>query len=239
MKKHTLHMLSGVVLLAAQPQAWATDYEITVTNLTRGIHFTPVLLAAHTDSAQIFSAGEAASAELQAVAEGGDISSLQALLEGIGANVAAGTGLIAPGGTETFSLSNTASPDNTRLSAVSMLLPTNDGFAGLNSAMLPSGAVGTSVTYNVVGYDAGTEANDEVVGSGAPGEAGFPAPPPVMATGTGTGGSGVAADSEGYVHVHRNVLGDNDSAGGISDINSTVHRWLNPVARITVTISGN
>ncbi|MBX2880831.1 MAG: spondin domain-containing protein [Granulosicoccus sp.] len=239
MKKNTLLLLSGVALLTAQPQAWATDYEITVTNLTRGIHFTPVLLAAHADSAQIFSAGTAASPELQAVAEGGDISSLQALLEGLGANVAAGAGLIAPGSSESFSLSNTASPDNTRLSAVSMLLPTNDGFAGLNSAMLPTGAVGTSMTFNVLGYDAGTEANDELVGSGAPGEAGFPAPPPVVATGTGTGGTGVASESEGFVHVHRNVLGDNDSAAGVSDINSTVHRWLNPVARITVTISGN
>ena len=95
------------------------------------------------------------------------------------------------------------------------------------------------MTYTALGYDAGTEANDELIGSGAPGEAGFPAPLPIVASGTGTGASGVSSSAEGFVHVHRNVLGDSDATGGQSDINSTVHRWLNPVARITVTISGS
>ncbi|MFT6639349.1 MAG: hypothetical protein ACJAUZ_000339 [Flavobacteriaceae bacterium] len=44
--------------------------------------------------------------------------------------------------------------------------------------------------------------------------------------------------AEGFVHIHRNVLGDHDAEGGSSDINAAVHRLLNPVARITVTRMG-
>ena len=63
-----------------------------------------------------------------------------------------------------------------------------------------------------------------------------PAPPPV-AEASGTGGTGIAASSEGFVHIHRNVLGDTDPTGGVSDIDSTVHRWLNPVVRVVLTVS--
>ena len=119
------------------------------------------------------------------------------------------------------------------------MLPTNDGFIGLNGITIPT-TPGT-YSYNVNAYDAGTEANDEVRGGGAPGTAGFPVPPgsPVdtgvfAADSGGTGVTGVSA--EGFVHIHRGVLGDNNNAGGASDINSSVHRWLNPVARVTITV---
>jgi len=61
---------------------------------------------------------------------------MAALLESIEASVAIGTGLIAPGGTETFTV--TGSDVNTVLSLTGMLLPTNDGFVGLNSVALPT-----------------------------------------------------------------------------------------------------
>ncbi len=239
MKKMSLTLVASSMAALASPIVHATDYEITVVNLTRGIHFTPLVVAVHNPANAIFNAGAVASSELQAVAEGGDSASLNAQLESIGAGVTNGDGLVAPGSSASFTISNTATPMNTALSVVGMLLPTNDGFIGLNSVELPSGPVGTSATYAAVGYDAGTEANDELVGSGAPGEAGFPAPMPIVASGTGTGASGLTSTVEGFVHVHRNVLGDTNTTGGHSDINSTVHRWLNPVARITVTISGN
>ena len=57
------------------------------------------------------------------------------------------------------------------------------------------------------------------------------------ATKVGSGGTGVNATSEGFVHIHRNVLGDADPTGGMSDIDSTVHRWLNPVVRVVVTVN--
>ena len=238
MKRFTRHAatLAAAMTAAVAGTATAASYEVSVTNLTYGIHFTPLILATHSPDAQIFSAGSAASSELQAIAEGGDTSSMAALLESIGATVANGDGLVAPGGTVTFMIDDAS---GSVLSLAGMLLPTNDGFVGLNSVKLPTGGAGDSVTYNAIGYDAGTEANDELVGSGAPGEAGFPAPPPVVASGTGTGGTGVPGQAEGFVHVHRNVIGDLDENGGVSDINAAVHRWLNPVARVTITAMGD
>ncbi|GAM55306.1 hypothetical protein JCM19232_168 [Vibrio ishigakensis] len=38
------------------------------------------------------------------------------------------------------------------------------------------------------------------------------------------------------VHVHPGTLGDADGAGGKSDLDSSVHRWLNPVATIKVVV---
>ncbi len=235
----TMLALTSLAMVAASQTVNAADYEVKIVNLTRGIHITPVLVTAHASGTQLFQPGDAASTELQAMAEGGDTSGLTTLIQGQGAVTAAGTGLIAPGASETLTISNSGNTSNDRLSFVGMLLPTNDGFAGLNSVNLPTGDIGSSMTWDVVGYDAGTEANDEIIGSGVPGVAGFPAPAPVVATGTGTGGTGVSASAEGYVHVHRNVLGDTNASGGVSDINSTVHRWLNPVARVTVTLTAN
>lgn len=219
--------------------AMAAEYQVTVTNLTSGLYFTPIIASAHGANVAMFRSGSAASPELQAIAEGGDIAPMAALLDSVGASVATGEGLVAPGQTVTLTLQDSGNEQNSLLSVASMLLPTNDGFLGLNSVSLPAQNGPASRTWDVNGYDAGTEANDELVGSGAPGEAGFPAPPPVVATGTGRGGHGIPSQAEGFVHIHRNVIGDLEPEGGASDINAAVHRWLNPVARVTVTRMGN
>lgn len=233
MKASHLTRLAGAMALLAG-SAQAAEVTVTVENLTRGTYFTPLLVAAHTESASLFMPGQAASAALQAMAEGGDISGLSSSLESLGAtqsNNPAG-GLLIPGAKTTTTL-NTDGTGNTHLSLVGMLLPTNDGFLALNAEPLPT-AAGT-YTYYAKAWDAGTEANNEVRGSGAPGESGFPVPPPLEAE-IGTGGTGLNATAEGFVHIHRGVLGDTDLTGGNSDIQSTQHRWLNPVAKITVTI---
>ncbi len=228
----------GTAALAASSLATAAEYSVSIVNLTPGMHFTPVIVAAHSPSARMFTSGTHASSELQAIAEGGDTSAMNALLSSIGASIDNGEGLVAPGASESFTVEGSAT--NSVLSLTTMLLPTNDGFAGLSAVALPDGAIGDSRTYNVIGYDAGTEANDELVGGGAPGVAGFPAPPPVVATGTGTGGTGIPGRVEGFVHVHKPLIGDLDPNGGVSDVNSAIHGWLNPVARVTITkISDN
>jgi hypothetical protein len=33
------------------------------------------------------------------------------------------------------------------------------------------------------------------------------------------------------------VLGDTDPSGGVSDLDSRIHRWLNPVAKLVLTIN--
>lgn len=221
------------VLLLSAAAATAADLTLTLTNLTNGTYFTPFFISAHDDGTDLFEPGTTASDELVAMAEGGNINGLIALVGGEDADTIANPagGLLAPGDTVSFFM--TTVPERTFLSLVAMLLPTNDGFVGLDSLDLPTAA--GSYHYDLLAYDAGSEANDELVtGGGAPGVAGIPADP---GGNSGTGGIGVTdQESNTTVHIHRGVLGDGQSSGGISDLDRTVHRWLNPVARLTIDV---
>lgn len=214
--------------------ATAADFNVEITNLTNGIWFTPFLVAAHPAGTDLFVVGQPASASLQATAEGGDISGLVSDLQAVGATIVENPagGLLMPAMSANTDM-NTDGTSNVELSVVAMLLPTNDAFAGLNAITIPTDP-GTYV-FDVPAYDAGTEANDELItGGGAPGVAGIPADPGAL---TGTGGTGAAiADANSNVHIHRNTLGDTNATGGVSDLDSTVHRWLNPVVRVVVTV---
>lgn len=226
--------LSVITLALASSTTMAQELSITVTNLTQGLHFTPVISAAHTMDSHIFMSGMMASSELQAMAEGGDISGLASLLINADANVNENPamGLLAPTMSASFSLTNDSA--NTHLSLAAMVLPSNDGFVGLDSWAIPE-AAGTYTVY-LNAYDAGTEANDEIRGSGAPGEAGMPVPPPLDAS-IGMNGTGVTmTESNDKIHIHRGNLGDDNMTSGKSDISNTVQRWLNPVAKLTITV---
>ena len=121
----------------------------------------------------------------------------------------------------------------THLSIVAMILPTNDAFIGLDAWEIPT-TPGT-YTINLNGYDAGTEANDEVInGGGMPGAPGIPAAPGGDGGANATGVSDMSSNDK--IHIHPGVLGDTDVNGGMSDLDSRVHRWLNPVARVVVTV---
>ncbi|WP_160060763.1 spondin domain-containing protein [Psychromonas sp. L1A2] len=221
LKKHLIAVgLFGLFSATSQAQ----DLTITVTNLTHGIYFTPVITAAHDADTAIFTTTEAASAELEALAEGGDISGVSGLLSVANADVnenPAG-GLLAPATSANFSLSNNSGNDY--LSVAAMMLPTNDGFIGLDSWEIPTEA-GTYTVY-LNAYDAGTEANDEII-------ANIPNPIGI----TATGASGVTEEiSNPNVHIHPGVLGDDDEEGGISDLDNSAHRWLNPVAKLTIVV---
>ncbi len=220
--------------LFAGAVASAADFNVRIINLTNGIWYTPFLVAAHPVGTSLFTTGQPASASLQAMAEGGDISGLVMDLQALGATVAENPagGLLPPAMSTDVDL-NTDGTGNVLLSVVAMLLPTNDAFAGLNSISIPT-EPGT-YTFDVPAYDSGTEANDELItGGGAPGVAGIPADPGGL---TGTGGTGAAAaDTNTNVHIHRNTLGDTDAVAGTSDLDSRVHRWLNPVVRVVVTV---
>ena len=230
-------LLSAMFLMASlfsAQTASAVDFNVRIINLSNGIHYTPFLVAAHPAGTSIFTVGMPASANLQAMAEGGDISGLVTDLTGLAATIVENPagGLLAPASETNVDL-NTDGTSNELLTIVAMLLPTNDAFAGLNAVQIPT-EPGTYV-YEVPAYDAGTEANDELItGGGAPGAAGIPADPGGLA---GTGGTGAAmADANPNVHIHRGSLGDLDAAGGTSDLDSSVHRWLNPVIRVVVTV---
>ena len=173
-----LYSVLLAALLAIAPAANATQFDVEITNLSNAIFFTPLLVAAHPTGNNLFTVGQAASANLQAMAEGGDISGLVTDVVAIGATITENPamGLLAPTSSTTFSM-NTDGTANDRLSIVAMLLPTNDAFAGLNAVEIPSDP-GTYV-FNLPAYDAGTEANDELLtGGGAPGAAGRPVAAP-------------------------------------------------------------
>lgn len=211
-------------------QAQARDLTLTITNLTQGQSFTPRLVVVHDNSTNLFTAGQAASAELEALAEQGDTAPFTTFLGGGNTatdepNVRTFGGLVNPASSRAYS-TFTVSDNLTHLSLLSMLVPTNDAFVGLDAWEIPT-TPGT-YTININAYDAGTEANDEIAAN---------MPNPATDPNVGTNATGVTTTVEGAVHIHRNVLGDTDNAAGSSDLDSTVHRWLNPVARLTVVVS--
>ena len=125
---------------------------------------TPPVAAIHDPSVSLYTIGEAASPELQAIAEDGDNAPMVALVgslaevsaSGVAFVDAAAPGPMQPGETATVMLETDATTHV--FSAVNMIVCTNDGFAGANSVDLPSGT--ETVTFNAIPYDAGTELNE-------------------------------------------------------------------------------
>ena len=232
-KKLAALVLPGLLIAVLSTPALGAQVDVSVTNMTSGIYFTPIVVAAHDDATSIFSPGGTASASLELVAECGDTTDLVADLDSAGADTLVNPfgGPMGPGLTASGTLMTQAGNDY--LSLAAMLLPTNDGFVGMSSLPIPS-AAGT-YSYLLYGFDAGTEANDELISSGCDASTpGIPADPSGLA---GSNGSGVAGtDTNTMIHIHRGVLGDLNPSGGISDLSSSDHRWLNPVGRLTLTV---
>ena len=226
MKKTLLLTASLSALLSAN--LFATDISVKVTNLTKGINFTPILISAHPNTAGTFTSGTAASPEIQAMAEGGDISGLVTQL-GTNSqfdNNPAG-GLLGAGANTTAEITSLAT-ENTNLTILSMMLPTNDAFIALNNITIPT-ETGT-YTYYLNAYDAGTELNTELASD-------IPGPPLTQSGGTGVVPYTTATPVEnGFIHIHRGTLGDDNATGGKSDLDPTIHRWLNPVAKVELTV---
>jgi hypothetical protein len=186
------------------------DYEVTVTNITKGQSFTPFLVVSHKPDISLFTPGEAAWPELATLAESGDTSGLQALLDGMPDLVLetkTTMGLLAPGEEVTIEISG----DNrySRLSFAAMLIPTNDTFVGLNSEEFPK----RETVVMVPAYDAGSEENDELCDN---------IPGPVCMDMDDDGNTG-----EGYIYVGNGIRG-----GG--DLSPNDYDWNNPVARVVV-----
>ncbi|MEO2054787.1 MAG: spondin domain-containing protein [Nitrospira sp.] len=185
--------LATAVLIAASlssAQVSAQDLSVTITNLTHGMAFTPILVSAHDSTGNLYDVGVTASLGLQKMAEGGDLTDLKADLDTITATYTDSAAPLLAGSSVTVNLNADAATGNTKLSVVSMLLPTNDAFLGLDAIDIPvaSGAY----TYFLNAYNAGTEANDELIelmgNGGTPGTPGIPNAP--FITNQGTGGSG-------------------------------------------------
>ena len=233
--KNVLVPLSVGMFTAMAASVNAAQWDISITNLTHGNHFTPLLVTAHDSGSHLFEVGIAASGSLQAMAECGDISGLLSTYPADADTIEnPAAGLLNPSATTTTMI-DTSTTSNTHLSIVAMVLPTNDAFVGLDGLQVPV-AAGT-YTYYLNGYDAGTEANNELLDTSGC-AAGMPGIPVAPGGDAGTNGTGVAgADSNTTVHVHRGILGDTNSTGGASDLESTIHRWQNPVAKVVITVT--
>ena len=204
-------------------------YDVTITNITNSITFTPILVASHRKKLSIFELGEPASDELATIAESGNPGPLTVLLESGGANVSnAGPllssthpnppGFLFPGESVTVRVS--AAHGARRITVASMLLPTNDGYFALNGVKAPKRG---SVTYYSPGYDAGSEFNDDDC-------ANIPGP---QCGGIGLSPYDPDNTDEGYVHIHRGIQGP--VANLLPDFEGVVFDWRNPVAKITIT----
>lgn len=211
--------------MATATQALADDslragasYEVTITNLTRGQQFTPILATTHMPSVSLFQLGQPASIELATLAEEGNVAPLTAALrtnKGV-LEVVNGNGLTEPGATTTLTINGRGGTGAARISVAAMLIPTNDTFFAVNGVSLPRR--GETLAFTVPAYDSGTEVNDELCAS---------IPGPFFAECNGSGGGAAPAGGEGFVHI---------SAGmhGVGDFTAAARDWRNPVARITI-----
>ena len=188
------------------------QYEVTITNLTRGQILSPPVVFTHRDGFRIFEVGQPASAEVVAIAEDGVNGPMETLLAGSPkvSGQATAAGPVLPGQSTTLQVS--ARRRARYLGAIGMMVVTNDAFFAGQGLKLPRYG---SVTYRVVGYDAGSEANSESCAE-------IPGPP------CGNPGVRNLAGAEGYVHVHAGVH-------GIADLVPSQHDWRNPTVQITIT----
>jgi hypothetical protein len=109
-----------------------------------------------------------------------------------------------------------------RLSLATMLICTNDGFAGLNAVRLP--ARGTR-TYWLRAYDAGTETNTE---QGTDIVDACNALGPVDIGGIGNENDAVDSTPHRRIRRHRGIMGN-------GDLSADLHGWQGAVLKVTVT----
>lgn len=207
--------------MAAAPMGMAaagTDQrliQVTVENLTTGQNFSPGFFVSHDASrTPVFELGATSSEALWSVAEGGNIGPFASAAAGALASGEIGDAIVPvhtpTGATRTFYV--TVDAEHPLLSGVWMLGMTNDGFGGFVD--LDAWDLTAPVTIDIIGYDAGSERNNELKGF------------------LGALGEGNMRDPEnGVVAIHTGIRGDADAPIA----------WNfdpNLVARVTVTPVG-
>ena len=189
-------------------------FVVTVTNITQGQVFTPIVAASHKSSIKLFSLGQPASEPLEILAEAGDTGPLKIALGSSPAvlDIADSGAPLPPGHSVMLWIATRGS--FRFVSVASMLVPTNDAFFAVNGVEGPHGR--EVVTHYSPAYDAGTEANDELC-TNIPG-------PPSVCQGEGFN---PARGADNFVHIHPGIH-------GIGNLSAARYDWRNPVARITI-----
>lgn len=203
--------LAGLLGAGAALAGDGERYAVTVTNLTRGQILSPPVVVSHKSSIRLFTPGQPASPELAQLAEDAVSGPLLALLGTLpavhDANIAGG--VVPPGHSVTVEVEVTGGFRT--ISAVGMLVTTNDAFFAASGTALPAGK---PAAMTAIAWDAGSEANTESC-------AHIPGPP------CGNALVRVTDGAEGYVHVHAGVSGN-------GDLDEADHDWNNPVAYVTI-----
>ncbi len=193
-------------------------YQLKITNLTNGQPFSPPVALLHDDGFTAWKVGAAASVELEKLAEGGATAPLlDSRPDDPGI---AGSAPVGPGKSDELMLSTT---DDSRLNVTvaTMLVNTNDAFAGISGVDLSAMRKGDTRVYLVGAYDAGTEQNSELAAT-------FPGP-----AGGGEGFNPDRDDVTSVVTAHGGVVSHSD--GYAASALSEAHRFDNPVMKIEIT----
>jgi len=195
-------------------------YQITLTNLTAAQPLSPLAAVLHRDGYTGWSLGQAASAGLEVLAEGGDPGSwlAEASASPAVASSAAGLAPITPGASDSVTL-EADDRSGLRVTLAAMLVNTNDGFTAMSGLPVGGMAVGQEIVRDLGPYDAGTEDNAEAAAT-VPGPA--------------AGGEGFNAtrDDLDFVSVHPGVVTGADGLAGSAL--GEEHRFQSPVARLRV-----
>jgi hypothetical protein len=230
---------AGALALAPTALASERQYEVTITDLTSGQPLTPPVVAAHHGKHTVFDVGQPASVSVREIAENGNSAPLLGFLDADPLDQFAGfaessTGPLVPEGVpgdEMFEQSATLTVEAgrraNRLSFVSMLICTNDGFTGVDGLELPD-KVGKATTEHTNSYDAFTERNTEDYADIVPPCQGL------IGDSSGEPGTGVSnpALAEGGVITHH--AGIQGGAG----LKPELHGWEDPVATLEVEGTG-
>jgi hypothetical protein len=193
------------------PTRQSRSWNVTITNLTPtgSQPLSPPLVVVHSRRADVWSVGQIASHGVAAIAEDADNTVLESalpMLRGVRSVRSVPGGPIMPGTSRTFAVESGGQAD--RLSILTMLVNTNDGFTGLDALHLR----GRGITRQTRAYDAGSEVNNERATH-------IPGP---------CCNNHFVRDPEGAViRMHRGIT-------GVGDLNPAVYGWSNPVARIRI-----
>jgi len=218
--------------IAEIPQSNAeisSTYKVTVTNLTPGQPITPPLLVTHSKDVGIFTVGQEASYELSQLAQNGNFAPLVEKLskmEGVGHVITGEAPLVPandPGETDLTYSETFIIPADVKaryLSFASMLVCTNDGFAGIDTVWLP---FDKKVVY-AKAYDTRTEMNTEDFANMVPPCQGAIG---VSSGEDGTGTSDSTLSENGIVIPHPGVMGG-------EDLIPSIHGWDGPVVKLEI-----
>jgi hypothetical protein len=214
-------------------------YSVSVTNLTHGQPMAPTAIVVHEPGYYLFASGQPSSLGLENLAEGGSpamlISEAQDAVQFLDATNSAG--INGPGGTtaDVTVFIPELDIDNVQLSVATMLVDTNDAFAGFAGKDISNMAVGDTMVFMAPVWDAGTEANTETAAT-------MPGPAASAAGGGGAAAGFDAArdDLVDAVRIHAGVVtsanANDPSMEGLStSVLNQSDRFDNPSARVTIT----